>query len=215
MSPPAAVPDVPAATSARGDSVAVTVRRARPSDVAEILAMVHELADFERAAAAVAASAADLHRALFGPDPLAAAHIAHAGPPAASAGGGPGEAVGMAVGYRTFSTWTGRGGWHVEDLFVRAPWRGHGVGRALLGALAGEGARRGDARLEWAVLDWNTPAIDFYEHLGARRQAQWHSYRLDGAALAELAGSSGRRPAAPPPRVPAAHPAPTPEEDRP
>ncbi len=157
------------------------VRPATPADTATLLALVRDLAAFELSSGAVRASEADLSAALFGPDPVAEAYVAARG----------GEVAGMAVTFRTFSTWTGRPGLHVEDLFVDARHRGRGVGRALLAHLAGVCLRRGYARLEWAVLDWNAPAISFYERLGARHKADWLSYRLEGPRLAELAGLAG------------------------
>jgi GNAT superfamily N-acetyltransferase len=95
--------------------------------------------------------------------------------------------VGIAIWYRTYSTWTGLAGIHLEDLFVEPDARGNGFGRAFLVALAQIALDRGYARFEWVVLDWNTPAIEFYESLGGRPMGQWTTYRVDGERLAALA----------------------------
>jgi GNAT superfamily N-acetyltransferase len=147
------------------------------------MALVHELADYEHAAAHVRAVPADLERALFGNDPRAFAHVAECG----------GQVVAMAVWFLTFSTWTGRHGIWVEDLVVRRDRRGRGYGRALLAELARIARASGYTRLEWAVLDWNHPAIGFYRHLGSESLDGWTVHRVSGAALAELAGPEGGR----------------------
>lgn len=162
------------------------IRGGERADVPDVLAMVHELAAYERAPDAVTMDAAALSRAAFGPAPLA--WILVADPSGGSAPAGASHPLaGFALSYRTFSTWTGRVGVYLEDLFVRPAWRGQGVGRALLTHLAADARRAGAARLEWAVLEWNSPAIAFYEHLGARALTEWVPYRIDGAALDELA----------------------------
>lgn len=154
----------------------MTVRPARPDDVDDLHDMIGELADYERARHEVDASAADLSAALFGPDPSVFCHVV-------DDGDGP---TGFALWYVTYSTWTGRHGIWLEDLFVREESRGRGHGQALLAALAAECARRGYRRLEWAVLDWNHPAREFYASLGASSMDEWTVNRLDGAALDEL-----------------------------
>lgn len=173
------------------------IRSGDPTDVPDVLAMVHELATYERAPDAVTMDAAALSRAAFGPTPAAWILVAD---PAGAGGsaGAPQPLAGFALSYRTFSTWTGRVGIYLEDLFVRPAWRRQGVGQALLARLAADARRAGAARLEWAVLDWNAPAIAFYEHLGARALTEWVSYRIEGATLDELAASWRARPAADP-----------------
>jgi GNAT superfamily N-acetyltransferase len=141
----------------------VTLRAATPDDVPEVLALIRELAEYEHAADEVAATEADLHEHLFGPSPSANVLIAEAD----------GEVAGFALWYPTFSTWVGRPGIWLEDLFVRPHLRKRGLGLALLQELR----RLTDGRVEWAVLDWNQPSIDFYESLGARPVDGWIRYR--------------------------------------
>ncbi|MGH2717596.1 MAG: GNAT family N-acetyltransferase [Actinomycetota bacterium] len=155
------------------------IRPARPEDIPALVALVKELAAYERAPDEVRLVAGDLRRALFGESPAAFAQVAEVR----------GEVVGMAVWFLTFSTWTGRHGIWLEDLVVRRDLRGQGYGRALLGALARLAVERGYARLEWAVLDWNEPAIGFYRHLGSAPQDEWTTHRVAGEALTRLAGS--------------------------
>ncbi|MDB5689223.1 MAG: N-acetyltransferase [Sphingomonas bacterium] len=155
----------------------VRVRRAVAGDEREILRMIVALATFERAGEAVEATEESLAALMFGDDPNVFADIAEVD----------GRAVGLAVWFLNFSTWTGRHGVYLEDLFVDPDARRQGVAQALFGALAQEAARRGCARIDCAVLDWNRSAMDFYESLGARRSEGWQPWRLDGAALAALA----------------------------
>ena len=154
------------------------VRTARPDDVPDVLALVRELATYEREPDAVETTGQMLHDALFGPSPVASCHVAVLD----------GQVVGMALWYVTFSTWKGVPGLWLEDLFVRENARGTGLGRALLQTLAAVCVERGYARFEWWVLDWNAPAIGFYASLGAVPQDEWTVHRVDGAALHGLAG---------------------------
>lgn len=154
------------------------VRPARAADVPRLMALVHDLAAYERAPEAVEATEEDLRRALF-PDhgrPATFAHVAEVD----------GLVVGMAIWFTSFSTWTGRHGIWLEDLYVDPAHRGTGLGRELLVALARTCVERGWTRLEWWVLDWNEPSIAFYRSLGAEAQDEWTTYRLDGDALARL-----------------------------
>ena len=153
------------------------IRPATPADVPTVLRFVRELAAFEREPDAVAATEADLHTALFGPRPAAEAVIA-----------GTPDPVGFALFFHNFSTWTGRRGLYLEDLYVTPAARGQGVGAALLRHLAGIALDRGCARFEWSVLDWNETAIGFYRALGAVGMDAWTVQRVEGAALARLAG---------------------------
>ena len=152
------------------------IRPAVPGDVPVLLELVRELAHYEREPDAVQASEADLARALF-EQQVCSAHVAEVD----------GEVVGFALWYPTFSTWTGRSGLWLEDLFVRPAARGRGLGKALLQALARVAVERGCTRLEWWVLDWNEPARGFYRSLGAQPQEEWTTFRVDGAALDHLA----------------------------
>lgn len=152
------------------------IRAAVPADVPTILRFIRELAAFEREPDAVLATEADLHAALFGATPAAEAVIA-----------GEGEAVGFALFFHNFSTWTGRRGLYLEDLYVTPSARGQGVGAALLRHLAGIALDRGCARFEWSVLDWNVDAVRFYRSLGAIGMEEWTVQRVEGAALERLA----------------------------
>lgn len=149
------------------------VRPALPSDAPTILALVQELAEYERLAHAVVATLADVERTLFGPEPEARVLIAEQD----------GEAVGFALSFFTYSTFLARRGVWLEDLYVRSTFRGRGHGRALLAHLAAECRERGYGRLEWSVLKWNAPSIAFYESLGAERMEEWVTYRLSGDTL--------------------------------
>jgi GNAT superfamily N-acetyltransferase len=156
------------------------VRPARPEDVVQMHALIQELAEYEREPDAVQATADDLGAALFNSHPRVHAHVVEAGGP------GGGQVVGMAVWYVTYSTWRGRHGLWLEDLYVRPAHRRSGAGRALLKALAGVCADRGYARLEWWVLDWNEPAHRFYRTLGAEPQDEWTVWRVDDDDLRAL-----------------------------
>jgi GNAT superfamily N-acetyltransferase len=145
--------------------------------VPDVLALIRALAAYERAADQVETSEADLTSALFGPQPAVFAHLAEVD----------GEVVGMALWFVTFSTWTGRHGIWLEDLFVLPDARGRGAGLALLATLAAECRRRGYRRLEWSVLDWNTPAVEFYRSWGATPMEEWTVHRLHGPDLHALA----------------------------
>jgi GNAT superfamily N-acetyltransferase len=153
------------------------IRAATPADIPAIRALIVALAVYEREPDAVKATEADLHTALFGERPLAEAVLAEID----------GVPVGVALFFTNFSTWAGKGGLYLEDLFVRPEARGQGLGKALLVHLAGIAVARGYARFEWSVLDWNTPAIDFYKAVGARLMDEWTVMRVDGAALQRLA----------------------------
>ncbi|MFF7385974.1 GNAT family N-acetyltransferase [Streptomyces griseoluteus] len=158
------------------------IRTARPDDVPVIHTMIRELAEYEKEPDAARATEAQLHEALFGERPAAFAHLA--------VDDATGEPAGFALWFLNFSTWRGVHGVYLEDLYVRPTARGGGHGRALLTELARICAERGYERLEWSVLNWNRPAIGFYEKLGARPQDEWTVYRLTDEALTELARSA-------------------------
>ena len=157
----------------------MSIREATPADVPEILAMIHELADYEKAPHEVVATPGLLREALFGPDPAVYALMAE--------DDDSGAVVGFALWFRNFSTWLGRHGVYLEDLYVRPSHRGHGYGKALLQELARIAVERGYGRFEWWVLDWNTPAIDFYRSIDAVPMDEWTVYRVTGEPLRRLA----------------------------
>jgi GNAT superfamily N-acetyltransferase len=156
------------------------IRPATPADIPALHALIRELADYERALEEAKATEEQLHEALFGPRPAAYAHVATDATDAV---------VGYAVWFLNFSTWRGVHGIYLEDLYVRPTARGGGHGKALLTELARICVARGYQRLEWSVLNWNTPAIDFYESLGARPQDEWTVYRLTDEALKKASGT--------------------------
>jgi GNAT superfamily N-acetyltransferase len=160
-------------------SVELSVRDARSEDVALIFGWVLELAEYEQGRDQVAATAELLEAGLFGTAPSAEALIAEM----RSDTDAPWEPAGFALFYRTFSTWEGRPGIWLEDLYVPPAHRRYGVGGALLSHLASIAVARGFTRLEWAALDWNEPALSFYAKIGAARLDEWVLHRLDGAAL--------------------------------
>jgi|tagenome__1003787_1003787.scaffolds.fasta_scaffold20664442_2 GNAT superfamily N-acetyltransferase len=166
----------------------VEIRPARHTDVPAIVAMVHELAAFERAPDECHLTVDQLDAALFADRPALFGHVACVD------GGSSSEAVGMALWFLNFSTWRGVHGIYLEDLYVRPTARGAGVGRALLAGLARECADRGYERLDWWVLKWN-PARDFYHSIGGAAMDEWVPYRLTGAELTALA-TGAPRPAA-------------------
>lgn len=153
------------------------IRRATREDTPALLELIRALAEYERLAHLVSADAALLERELFSEGSPAEALICRAG----------GEAVGMAIYFHNFSTFLGRKGLYLEDLFVKPEHRGRGYGRALLLTLARIAVERGCGRFEWQVLDWNEPAIRFYQSLGAVRMDEWRLFRITGDALEKLA----------------------------
>jgi GNAT superfamily N-acetyltransferase len=160
-------------------SAGVTIRDARPEDVELIFGWIVELATYERAADQVTGTPALLRDALFGERPSAEALIADI----------EAQPAGFALYHGTFSTWEARPGIWLEDLYVPAEHRRAGVGLALLSHLAELTVERGCARLEWAALEWNTPALNFYDKLGATRLHEWRVHRLEGAALGRVAAA--------------------------
>ena len=159
-------------------AASVTIRQAGRSDVPLILAFIRELAEYEKLGSEVVATEGGLAETLFGREPAAFVLIAEAD----------GAPAGFALYFFNYSTFLGRPGIFLEDLFVRPELRALGVGRALLAHLATIAKSRGCGRLEWSVLDWNQGAIGFYRKLGATAMNDWTVYRLAGEALARLAG---------------------------
>jgi len=157
--------------------MSLTIRPAVRTDAAQILAFITELADYERARHEVIASVADIERSLFDEGSTVHSLICERD----------GQAIGFAVYFYSYSTWLGRNGIYLEDLYVTPEQRGDGAGRTLLRHIAREAVANGCGRLEWSVLDWNEPAIGFYQSLGAEAQAEWVKYRLDGEKLLAFA----------------------------
>jgi len=155
----------------------VPLRRAVDSDLDTIIGFIHGLAEYEREPQAVVLDREGLRSHLFGPSPAAEVILAETDA---------GKAAGFALFFQNFSTWTGKAGLYLEDLFVVPELRGHGFGKALLVELARICAERGYGRLEWSVLDWNEPAIAFYRSLGAVPMDEWTVYRVSGEALRAL-----------------------------
>jgi len=155
------------------------IRAATPDDIPALLELVAELAAYEKEPEAATATLEHFRAALFpqGRDAAATAFVATED----------GAVVGMAIWFVTFSTWTGRHGLWLEDLYVRPTHRGSGIGAQLMSAMAGVCIERGYPRMEWTVLDWNAPAIEVYHHLGAEPMSEWTTQRLTGSALADLA----------------------------
>jgi GNAT superfamily N-acetyltransferase len=146
----------------------IAIRPAAPGDASTIYALVCELADYERLRHKVVSTEADFQRALFGPRPECEAVVASLD----------GADIGFALFFHNFSTFAGRRGLYLEDLYVKPTARGHGVGKALLLHLVALARERNCARMEWAALEWNTPAIDFYKGLGAEQLDDWRLFRL-------------------------------------
>jgi GNAT superfamily N-acetyltransferase len=157
----------------------IRIRPATPDDVPLIITFIHELATYEKLAHEVVASEADMHAALFGEHPVIEAVIA-------SVDDAP---AGYALFFPTFSTFLGKPGLYLEDLYVRPAARGVGAGRKLLEHLARITVERGWGRFEWSVLDWNEPSIAFYKKMGATAMDEWTIFRVTGQALERLAGN--------------------------
>jgi GNAT superfamily N-acetyltransferase len=158
----------------------LTIRPAAPDDIPQILALIHALAEYEREPQSAVATHADLLRDGFGPEKRFHCLMAQ----------WDAESVGFALYFYNYSTWRGHAGIYVEDLFVQPEHRGKGIGKGLLSAVAAIAHAEGCPRLEWAVLDWNQPAIDFYSSLGATAMSEWTTMRVSGQTLAQLAQSA-------------------------
>lgn len=164
--------------------MATVIRRAKAADVTQILAFIRALAEFEQAPDAVTATEDGLLRDGFGPTPFFHCLIAEHG----------GQPAGFALYFFNYSTWIGRPGIFLEDLFVHPEFRGLGIGKALIKQVAAIAVEMGCRRMQWEVLDWNAPAIDFYRAMGADFLDEWRNVRLDGEALESLAGTGEERP---------------------
>lgn len=157
----------------------ITIRTATVADVPQILTFIRALAAYERAPDAVTATEEGLRRDGFGPNPFYFCQIAEQD----------GQPVGFALYFFNYSTWKGQPGVYLEDLFVQPEYRGLGIGKALLKEVAAFAVERGCRRMQWEVLDWNTPAIDFYNAMGAEFLDEWRNVRISGEPLHRLAGS--------------------------
>jgi GNAT superfamily N-acetyltransferase len=157
----------------------LSINAASPADVPLILSLISELAEYEKLSHEAVATEASLHDSLFGAKPGAEAVVAWLD----------GEPAGFALFFHNFSTFLGRRGLYLEDLFVRPSFRGRAIGKALLIHLAALAVERGCGRFQWQVLDWNKPARDFYERLGAKADPSWIGYRITGEALEQLAAA--------------------------
>lgn len=155
------------------------IRRARPGDEVEIVAMIRELAEFEHAAQECTVTEEQLHTALFAAHPTVFAHVVDVD----------GHVAAMALWFLNFSTWDGVAGIYLEDLFVRPAFRRRGLATVLLSALARECVDHGYSRLSWAVLNWNVDAIALYDAVGGKPQTEWTTYRVSGPELATLAAT--------------------------
>jgi len=162
------------------------IRHAQPADVPTILRFIRELATYERQPDAVLATEAGLLRDGFGPTPRFHALIADY----AAAVDQPVQPVGFALYFHSYSTWEGHHGIYLEDIFVSQHHRGLGLGKALLSRVAAIAVQQGCPRLEWSVLDWNQPSIDFYHRIGARKKSEWFMMALAGEQLQALAAAS-------------------------
>ena len=162
-----------------GSALSIEIRPAHYDDAAQILAFITELADYEKARHEVMASIDDIRRTLFGEEASAQALICLRD----------GQPIGFAVYFFSYSTWLGRNGLYLEDLYISPEQRGSGAGKQVLKHLAREACAKGCGRFEWSVLDWNEPAIKFYESIGAQPQAEWVRYRMDGETLKAFAES--------------------------
>ncbi len=157
--------------------MSLVIRPARPGEAGLVLSFIRELADYEKLLHEVEATEQDIDAALFGPDPRVSCDIAE----------WDGEPVGFAVWFYTYSTFSGRHGIWLEDLFVRPAQRGRGIGKALIARLARRCVEEKLPRLAWWVLNWNEPSREFYRSIGAKAQDEWTVKRLEGEALAKLA----------------------------
>lgn len=156
------------------------IRAARVDEAKEILQLIKDLAEYEKAPDQVSAEIADIVATIFSEDPKVFCDVVEVG----------GQIAGLAIWFLNYSTWQGKHGIYLEDLYIRPEFRGRGYGKALLRHLARLCETRGYGRFQWWVLDWNSPAIEFYRSIGAEAMSEWTVYRVSGSALTELGGSN-------------------------
>ena len=156
------------------------IREATPADVPAIMQLIHDLAEYEKAPQEVETNEVEIAAALFADQPKVFAHVIDLD----------GEVIGMAIWFLNFSTWLGKHGIYLEDLYVKPNYRGRGYGLAMLKFLAALCVQRGYGRFQWWVLDWNTPAIEFYKSQGAIAMDEWTVYRVTGEALKKLGNAN-------------------------
>lgn len=156
------------------------IREATPADVPAIMQLIHDLAEYEKAPQEVETNEVEIAAALFADQPKVFAHVIDLD----------GEVIGMAIWFLNFSTWLGKHGIYLEDLYVKPEYRGRGYGLAILKFLAALCVQRGYGRFQWWVLDWNTPAIEFYKSQGAIAMDEWTVYRVSGEALKTLGNAN-------------------------
>jgi len=162
------------------DQSTTIIRPAGIDDLPHVLGLIQELADYEKMSDDVVATVADLEQTLIGPAQSAACLVATVED----------RVVGMAIYFTNYSTFLARPGLYLEDLYVQPAFRGRGIGKRLLMSVAEQAVARNCGRMEWSVLDWNKPAIDFYESLGAQPMSEWTVYRLTGDALQKVGGQA-------------------------
>ena len=156
------------------------IREATPADVPAIMQLIHDLAEYEKAPQEVETNEVEIAAALFADQPKVFAHVIDLD----------GEVIGMAIWFLNFSTWLGKHGIYLEDLYVKSEYRGRGYGLAILKFLAALCVQRGYGRFQWWVLDWNTPSIEFYKSQGAIAMDEWTVYRVSGEALKTLGNAN-------------------------
>jgi GNAT superfamily N-acetyltransferase len=156
------------------------IRLAKPEDIADIHRLIYELAVYEKAPEQMVATVDQINQSLFKDNPVAFAHVAEVD----------GQIVGIALWFLNYSTWLGKPGIYLEDLFVQPEYRGHGIGKGFMKTLAQLCTERGYERFQWWVLDWNKPSIEFYKSLGAVPMDEWTVFRLSGDALKKFANGS-------------------------
>lgn len=176
---------MPTLSKTNTENAQINIRPAQPQDVQAIFDLVYELAIYEKMQDQVKSTPQSFHEQLFGSDTVARALVAEVKDMSAPTQSP--KIVGLALFFRNFSTFLGKPGIYLEDLFVMPEWRGHGIGKSLISHVAQIAVEKGYERFDWSVLDWNKPSIDFYESIGARVMREWYPCRVTGDSLVQLA----------------------------